>query len=72
MTQIKAFSYWYHPANKYRSIEEAVNAWLAEHPEAKVVMINFTEDTTFFKGTLYKAYLTVETPVAITDDFRTM
>ena len=72
MIQIKEFSYWHHSEHKYQSITEAVNAWLAEHPEAKVVSANFTEDPSFFKGTLYKAYLTVEIPIAITDHFRTM
>jgi hypothetical protein len=55
--------------NFYRSIEDCVNTWLEQHPEAELLDSKFTTDYTFFKGTLYEAILTIETPVRIADDF---
>ena len=62
MKQIVRLSYWYHEVNKYMGIDEVVNAWLEAHPRAELIHTKITSDPTFYKGTLYEAILTVETP----------
>ena len=70
MKQIVELTYWYHPVNKYRSISECVNAWLAAHPKAKLVgSVHLESDPTFFKGMLYIAVFTVATKTEFLCDF---
>lgn len=70
MKQIVELTYWHHPVNKYGSISECVNAWLAAHPKAKLVgRVHLESDPTFFKGMMHKAIFTVTTKTDIPDDF---
>lgn len=72
MRQIVRMTYWYHYCNFYKGIDECVNAWLEQHPKVKLISSQFHHDNSFFKGTLYEAILTVETPKKIEDDFDSM
>jgi hypothetical protein len=70
MKQIVELTYWYHVVNKYGSISECVNAWLAAHPKAQLIgRVQIESDPTFFKRTLYKALFTVSTKAVVADDF---
>ena len=72
MKQMIELSWWYHVEHIYSSLSSAVNGWIKAHPGVEILSVQTHADPTFFKGTLHKVLLMVETPEMIEDDFQTM